>query len=113
MLILALAAQLATTTLDLSTAKVATVVAVQPVEADGDPATAEWLLRSADDTYRIGRSGDTPCLSEPFHPDGLAPTFAPKRILPIQRVGSRDAFVAFDPAAQTLTIYALPSGCQP
>lgn len=90
------------------------IVAVRPIEVDGDPATQEWLLRSWNGLYRIGVDDPThPCISEPFHPDGPQPGFIPLREVPVARVGTRDKFVEFNAVTQTITIYDLPSGCQP
>ena len=113
MALLVLQLSLTSRTLDLTTLGL-TVQSIRPVEADGDPATTEWLIFSANDTlYRLGREGKTPCLSAPFHPDGTSPSLLPKREYPVLREGTRDKLFDFNAATQTVTIYNLPSGCQP
>lgn len=87
-------------------------IAVDPVEADGDPATVEWLITDDTGAYRLGRIAPF-CLSGPFHPEGLDPTFAPRQTYRVVRVGTRDKLFRFDPVALTITIYDLPSDCHP
>lgn len=93
-------------TYDLATALPFPVIAMQPVEADGDPNTVEWLTVDTSIVYRTVAQ-DTGCVSAPFHPDGIAPSLIARQTYPVYRVGRVDELVRLDVNRQTLTRFPL------